>query len=178
MKLIKMTAIFALFVCSTQAFAFGQKRYGSDPTVVQSVDLNRYAGLWHQVAHSPNFFQRNCIRSTAQYEVLSESQISVFNTCYKASGRVTTISGAASILNADAPSKLRVVFNTLFKPKGDYWIVALDDQYQWAVVSGPGMGYNFVLSRTFPLAKETLDSIIKSLKDRGFPTDTFIYDRE
>ena len=171
-KLIKLCPLMLNLVLGSFAFAGDQP----NPEVVTQVDLNRYSGLWYDIAHSPNFFQRRCKQSTAQYEVLNSSQISVFNTCYHANGKVKTISGTASILSQDEPAKLRVVFNTLFKPKGAYWIVALDPNYQWAVVSGPKKRYNFILSRTFPMEKGTLYSILENLKGRGFNTENFVFD--
>jgi apolipoprotein D and lipocalin family protein len=36
------------------------------PTVPH-VDLARYAGSWHEIARLPNWFQRSCERSRAEY---------------------------------------------------------------------------------------------------------------
>ena len=160
-----------------ESHAMGQRRALPDPEVVPTVELNRYVGLWYDVAHSPNFFQKKCKSSTAEYQVLDSQTISVFNTCYQNNGKTSTIRGTAKILNPAIPAKLKVVFEVIFKPKGNYWITELDPHYQWAVVSGPGKTFTFILSRTKAIAPELRASILSTLKAKGYSTDDFIFDQ-
>ena len=62
---------------SLKAFA------GDDPSVVPQVDLKRYSGFWFEIAHSPNFFQGSCERSTAEYGLNQDGSISVLNSCFR-----------------------------------------------------------------------------------------------
>lgn len=49
---------------------------------VSAVDLNRYAGLWYEIARIPNRFQRQCVRdSLAVYTLRSDGTIAVVNQC-------------------------------------------------------------------------------------------------
>lgn len=164
-----MTAFF-----SSTAMAMSRGHRLPDPDVVAQVDLDRYVGKWFEVAHSPNFFQRKCVSSTAEYSVLTPGQISVYNTCYKANGSTSDISGVATVVDPSVPAKLRVRFS--FFQKGDYWITELDPDYQWAVVSSPGKRFTFILSRTAPLARETLEQILTTLKSKGFETESLVFD--
>lgn len=141
-KLILMISLG--MVCGSATFAMGRGHL-PDPEVVSEVDLNRYVGKWFEVARSPNFFQRKCVSSTAEYEILSEGRVSVYNTCYKANGSTTDINGVATVVDPAVPAKLKVRFN--FIAKGDYWITELDPNYEWAVVSSPGKKFTFILSR-------------------------------
>lgn len=147
----------------------------SDPEVVESVDLNLYAGMWFEIAHSPNDFQKDCARSTAEYAVLTDATVSVHNTCYLADGTTTDITGVGTVMDRATPAKLKVDFG--MGEAGDYWIVALDPNYQWAVVSGPEKKSLFILSRMAPMDKILLGDILQDLKDRGFDTDSLIYDK-
>jgi len=147
----------------------------SDPDVVSEVDFTRYAGLWYEVAHAPNFFQRDCQRSTAEYQVLTPDSVSVKNICYKADGNTRDIEGVAKVLDPAVPAKLKVEFNSF--AKGDYWIVDLEPNYAWAVVSAPKKKSLFILARQVPMDKTLLDQIIASLKARNFNTDELIYDQ-
>lgn len=156
---------------SAHAFSFSAK---PDPEVVQSVDFNRYVGMWYEVAHNPNFFQRNCKHSTAEYALIDSSSVSVHNTCYKEDGTTSDISGKATVTNPNEPAKLKVVFN-LFA-RGDYWIVDLDANYQWAVVSGPGKSSLFILSRQPGMDDKLLQKILSNLDEKGFDTSNLIYD--
>ena len=179
MKLNLIYLLLFVLVCelfySLSTHAMGMGAAGTDPEVVSQVDLSRYIGVWHEVAHSPNFFQRNCKNSTAEYQILSEGVISVFNTCQKFNGKVSTISGTAKVVDEAVPAKLKVRFS--FYQKGDYWITDLDENYQWAVVSSPGKKFTFILARTAPLANEVKDKIIANLKTKGFDTDSFVFDQ-
>lgn len=156
-------------------FLFPLKIWASDPAVVPSVDLQKYAGLWYQVAHFPSFFLSSCESSTAEYSLNTDGSIGVFNTCYKANGDRSTIQGTARAENSAEPTKLKVDFGFFFK--GDYWIVDLDTNYQWAVVSGPGKSSLFILSRQAPMDAELLASIVQKLKQNGFETEKIIYDK-
>ena len=147
----------------------------TDPEVVPAVDFNRYSGLWNDIAHSPNFFQRQCVRSTAEYKVISTDAVSVHNVCYKADGQTSDISGAARVTDPNVPAKLRVRFN--FFARGDYWITHLDPNYEWAVVSGPAKESIFILAREFPMDPALLSAIVSQLKSEGYETDTLVYDR-
>lgn len=147
----------------------------SDPDVVSSVDFNRYAGLWYDIAHAPNFFQRGCVRSTAEYKVLTPLSVSVKNICYKSDGSTSDIEGEAKVVDPAVPAKLKVRFN--FFARGDYWIIDLDPNYQWAVVSAPKKKSLFILSRQAPMDPVLLDKIIESLKAKGFATEDLVYDQ-
>ncbi len=47
---------------------------------VSAVDLNRYAGLWYEIARIPNRFQRQCVRdSLAVYTLRGDGGIAVVN---------------------------------------------------------------------------------------------------
>ncbi|WP_415061408.1 lipocalin family protein [Bdellovibrio sp.] len=167
----KVASIFVLL--NLLNFSWVQAADLSDPEVVSSVDLNRYAGYWYDIAHAPNFFQRGCVRSTAEYAVLSPLSVSVKNTCYKEDGSISDIDGEAKVVNPEVPTKLKVRFN--FFARGDYWIVDLDPDYQWSVVSGPEKKSLFILSRQAPMDPQVLAQIVDRLKQRGFKTDDLIY---
>ena len=149
--------------------------FASDPSVVPSVNLERYAGLWYQVAHFPSFFLNGCDSSTAEYSLNDDATVGVFNTCYKDGEVRSTIRGKARAENPAEPAKLKVDFG--FFAKGDYWIVALDEDYQWSVVSGPGRSSLFILSRQGPMDPVRLAEIVAKLKEDGFETEKIIYDK-
>lgn len=69
----------------------------STPPTVPSVDLDRYAGLWYEIARYPNGFERNCTGVTAEYGLNSDGTVLVTNTCFKGSldGEKTVAEGKA-----------------------------------------------------------------------------------
>ncbi len=158
-----------LLTASVAAFGVDNK----DPKVVQEIDFKRYAGLWYDIAHKPNFFQKDCLQSTAKYSVISPTEVSVLNTCYKKDGKISDISGVATVKNSDEPGKLKLKFN--FFARGDYWIVDLDPNYQWAIVSAQKKKSLFILSRVAPMDPQLLAQILSSLKSSGFNTEDLVY---
>jgi apolipoprotein D and lipocalin family protein len=146
-----------------------------EPAVVPALDPKLYAGRWLEVAHKPTFFQRNCVRSIADYAVLDALTLSVKNTCIKNDGSTSDISGKAKIQEATVPAKLKVDFG--YFRTGQYWVVALEKDYKWAVVSNSDKSSLFILARQVPLDEKILIQIIEDLKARGFETADLVYDK-
>jgi apolipoprotein D and lipocalin family protein len=138
------------------------------PEVVPSVDLNRYAGKWHEIARLPNRFQRDCAGEvTATYSLRPDGKITVLNQCRAADGRSKSATGTARIANAKGPSsKLKVTFFWPFS--GDYWIIGLDPDYRWALVGGPGHKYLWVLSRDPHMDDTVYARIVDLARSQGY----------
>ncbi len=139
--------------------------------VVDSVDLDRYLGRWYEIASYPAWFQKNCTAVTADYSLREDGRIKVINSCRKGSldGKVKQTSGKAKVVNSASNAKLKVSFFGPFW--GDYWIIDLDPDYQWAVVGMPSRKYLWILSRTPQMDEAVLESIIARLPDAGYDPD-------
>jgi apolipoprotein D and lipocalin family protein len=164
-----------IFTLATLLLSSLSPASAADPVVVPAVDYSRYVGLWYEIGHYPNFFQTECVRSTAEYAALENGRVSVLNTCYREAKAPTTIKGVAFAQNPAEPAKLKVDFGFPFL--GDYWIIDLDPEYQWAVVSGPGKKSLFILARQAPMSDALLQPILARLAAQGFDLDKIIYDK-
>jgi apolipoprotein D and lipocalin family protein len=171
MKYAAMIAIMILTI-GTQALAAKNA-----PSVVDSVDLNRYVGLWYSIASIPTTFERSCVAgTTAEYTLLEDGQIQVVNTCYTSKGKKQVATGRAWIPDKDSQAKLKVSFVKflwfwLFP--GDYWIIVLDQDYQYAVVGHPSYKYGWILSRTPEVPDDTLAQITSCIKEQGYQFSDF-----
>ena len=147
-----------------------QNNYAPLPTVA-SVDLSRYTGDWYEVALIPNRFQKMCIADTqANYRVEGEV-IRVRNRCKNAEGKMEEANGIAKIVPQSGNAKLRVSF---FRPfYGDYWILALDPEYQWVLVGEPSRKYGWILARTPKLDGATVQSILDKAEALGYKREDF-----
>jgi apolipoprotein D and lipocalin family protein len=118
--------------------------------VEKNVDVSRYVGKWYAHYSLPQFFTRSCEGQTAEYEIIRENTISVFNTCLKIKGE-TTITGKAVVQNPGDNSKLIVTFNNfftrLFRVKGDYNIIKLDKNYEYVLVGSNDRKSLWLMSR-------------------------------
>ncbi len=147
------------------------------PGVVESVDLTRYTGKWYEIARYPTFFQAACVSSTAEYTARTDGTIGVLNTCLAADGSlVSTIEGSARVVDPTTNAKLVITFPGVPFP-GDYWIIDLGSDYEYAVVSDPLRLTLFILSRTPALDQATLDGILSRLVGRGYDPARLVYDR-
>ena len=160
---IRSIAIALFGACLTGCAAF----YPELP-VVDSVDLEQYAGKWYEIARYPNFFEQDCFGVTAEYTIMDDGQVEVVNTCRKGSldGELDVATGVARVADTETNAKLRVRFFGPFE--GDYWIIELDDQYQYAVVGEPSRGFLWILSRTPQLDQTIIDSILERLPDLSY----------
>ena len=137
-------------------------------TTVSAVELNRYLGKWYEIASYPAWFQKGCTGSTADYSLLPDGRIRVVNRCFKYSldGPLKASKGKAEVVDTATHARLKVWFFWPFK--GDYWIIDLDDDYQWAVVGVPSRKYLWILSRTPTLDGAVYDGILRRVIEKGY----------
>jgi len=166
--------IFVMTFLTFTAFAAVARERGKDELeVVQSVDLSRYVGRWYEISRLPNGFQKKCADLvTANYTLRADGKIEVINRCRKASGEYATAKGRAKIADKKTNAKLKVTFFWPFY--GDYWILDLGPNYEYAVVGEPGRKYLWILSRS-PRMDETLyQQLLQKMASQGFNTEMMI----
>jgi len=143
---------------------------------VPSVDLDRYAGSWFEIARFPNRFQTKCAGEVrAEYRRRDDGRIDVVNSCRMADGTETVAAGVARIVDTKSSAQLKVRFAPAmlsFLPFvwGDYWIIGLADDYRWAVVGSPDRNYLWVLSRSASMTDQAYDAAIATARSNGFDT--------
>ncbi len=135
---------------------------------VPSVDLKKYAGKWYEIASYPQYFQKGCHCTTAEYTLSEKGFVIVENRCNRDSvnGKQSYIKGKAFVEEGSGNAKLKVQFFWPFKAK--YWIIDLASDYSYAVVSHPNKKYLWILSRTSKMDDTVYQQIISKLKSKGF----------
>ena len=142
--------------------------------VVPSVDLQRYAGKWYEIARFPNRFQRNCASSvTATYTLRPDGRITVLNACRTPAGAIKDITGTARIADPKGPNtKLKVTFFWPFS--GNYWILDLDPNYRWAVIGEPRRDYLWILSRDPHMPPDLYRQIVDRIAKQSYDVTRLI----
>ena len=170
-----MTQFYLVLLCFCWGISTGYAQTPLAPlTPVPSVDVARYMGTWHEVAKFPNWFQKNCVSSTqATYSLQANGQLQVLNRCKTEKGEWREALGAARQIGGPSSARLQVRFAPewlSFIPLvwGNYWIIELDPQYQWVVVSEPKREYLWILSRTPQLPEATWQQLRSQLAATGF----------
>jgi len=147
------------------------------PQTVRSVDLSRYVGKWYEIAKIPNRFQKQCIRNTtATYRLRDDGKIDVLNICETEEGTLDSAKGIARIVDNESNAKLEVSFVNFLGLQlfwGDYWIIGLDSDYQYAVIGSPSRKYGWILSRTRELSGQQMEQVKSILQKNGYNFDDF-----
>lgn len=142
---------------------------------VDSIDLQKYLGKWYEIAAIPQSFQKQCVgNTTAVYATAEDDLISVVNTCDTASGTPSVANGRAKVIDKNSNSKLKVTFvhflGWQFLLGGDYWILAIGENYSYAIVGAPNRDYAWILSRTPGMTNEKIIEANQALVTQGFDT--------
>ena len=138
---------------------------------VERVELSRYVGTWYEIASFPQSFQEGCTATTATYTVRDDGDIDVLNRCRRDSlqGELDEAEGRARVTDRRTNSRLEVSF---FRPFwGEYWIIDLGADYEYAVVGHPSRDYLWILSRSPTMDEDVYAGILERLREQGYQLD-------
>ena len=144
-------------------------------TPVATFDLERYLGAWYEIARLDHRFERGLSQVSANYRKRSDGGIDVLNRGYNAAtGEWKEATGRAYPLGSPEQGSLKVSF---FRPfYAGYHVIDLDQQdYAYALVSGPDRDYLWILSRTPILDKEITRKLINRATELGFDISGLIF---
>ena len=169
-KLSRGTGMLIIALSPLLLLSCGSKR---ELPVVKEVDLEKYSGKWYDITHLPQRFQAGCKCVTAEYTP-GEKYVRVLNTCVEEENdEVRTVSGKAFPVKGSNNARLKVQFFWPFK--GDYYIIALDDNYSMAMVGAPNRKYLWILGRSVTLEAEVFEGILQRLEQQGYDPDRLIF---
>jgi lipocalin len=145
-----------------------------DKTVVKDFDIERYLGTWYEIARYNHKFERGLVGVTATYSFRDDGKIKVLNSGFKESlnGKRSEAIGKAKIPNPDEPAKLKVSFFWFFY--ADYFVLELDENYQWAAIGSSSDSYLWILSRTPQIDESLYNELLNTLTNRGYDINKLI----
>lgn len=135
------------------------------PETVSNVDLLRYAGTWHEIARYPNRFQEGCHDISTTYTPMGDGEMHVLNRCRTDYGE-KRVQGTANVIDSRTNARLNVSFFQQFY--GDYCILGLGENYEYAVVGTPDRKYLWILSRTPIMDGQLYERILIRVREQGF----------
>ena len=145
----------------------------NDLPTVEKVDLNRYSGLWYEIARLPNSFEKGLECVTATYTLKPNGKVEVLNQGFSAKkGKFKSSKGKAWVPDGNYPGRLKVSFFWPFA--GNYYIISLDTDYQYALVGDPSREYLWVLARTRKLDGAIYAELLSTARTHGFATDQLV----
>ncbi len=136
-------------VTSVLAPTLGHSSPSAPLETVPFVDVKSYLGTWYQIARNPLPFEGDCACSQQTLGLdTAKSQVTVYNSCNDKTptGTLREIRGFAT--NDDPVTNARFTVDFGFPQKGQYWIIGLGANYEYAVVSDPSRRSLYILSKT------------------------------
>jgi len=138
---------------------------------VKEVNLQKYLGTWYEIARYEHYFEKGCRDVSASYSLKDDGTIKVINRCTK-DGEKKEVVGVAYATD-ESNAKLKVSF---FRPfYGNYWVIMLDENYNYAVVGDPSREYLWILSRTPNLDENVKNEILSKLPAMKYSADPLIW---
>ncbi|AHA44945.1 putative lipocalin [Hirudovirus strain Sangsue] len=141
-----------------------------------NLDIQRYMGTWYEISRLPTSFQKGCVNSTANYQLLEPNKIQVTNNC-EINGRINSVTGVAIpaantriVSGFLTPASLMVNFGYGFSP---YNVIFIDENYQYAIVSG-GNDTLWILSRFKNINQSTYNQLVTIVYNQGYDVNNLI----
>ena len=140
--------------------------------IVKNFDINKYLGIWYEIARIDNRFERNLKNVKAEYILLQNNKIKIINSGYDTKNEKNrTITGYGYIKNKNL-AQLKISF---FRPfYSDYNIIILDKNYNYVVVSGDSYDYLWILSRKDTINTKLYNQLLSQISNMGFDINKII----
>ena len=163
----------ALTLGLATACAHRRERRNIDTSTDDRLSLERFSGLWYEIARMNHIFERGMSSVTARYRLLGDGSIEVVNDGVKGDRRrYRRVVGRAVMPDATQPRRLRVSFFPMIY--SDYNILSIDDDYSSALIGGSSPGFLWILSRTPSLPTERYTELLHEAARRGYDVSRLI----
>ncbi len=157
--------IMALFSCSS---------IPSGLTAVQPFNQQKYLGKWYEVARFDYSFERNLINVSATYSLRGDGLIKVLNKGFDEKSKKWKQSvGKAKFARDTSIAMLKVSFFGPFY--AGYNVIAIDPDYQYALIAGSSLDYLWILSRTGKLPEDIRANYLRIAEKAGFKIANLIW---
>ncbi len=136
---------------------------------VPKLDLTRMATTWYEIAHSPDKAEKKCVRDGLVLFASGEKvgRLEEVASCVYKNGFANVQNISLRLKDKKVmDGRLQTSFLFLFHRK--QWVLALDDDYAWALIGSPNHKQLWVLSRTSTMAPEVLEVVKAKASAQGF----------
>lgn len=142
---------------------------------VANFQLERYLGTWYEIARLDHSFERGLSRVSATYTLREGGGVTVVNRGFSATeNKWKEAQGKAFFVQGSDQGFLKVSFFGPFY--GAYVVFELDqDDYRYALVSGPNTSYLWLLARTPQIDEKLKADLVARAAARGFDTSRLVF---
>jgi len=171
------TFLAAAFLAAT-SLSTASAQIEAPPIPVQNIDIDRYSGLWHEMARYQNPMQPGgCVNPTAEYGYDDDGNVAIVNTCSDRSGVVTSTT-LATAKQTDPDGKAMFSVDYGDGQADDYWVVAIADDYSWSIVSVPQRDRLWILTREPVTGGPEMQMLVAKAKELGFEPAKLFYSQQ
>lgn len=143
---------------------------------VASVDLQKYAGKWYEIASKPIHWQRNCDCTAAEYTLRSDGKMDVLNSCNdRKKQKRDSARALATVVSGSNNAKLKVKFGIV---TGDYEIIALARDYSYAMVGTRDRKHLWILNRTRIMDESIVKELVATAEKLGFNVEDLHFTKQ
>jgi apolipoprotein D and lipocalin family protein len=138
-----------------------------EPDVAKGVSLERFEGRWYEIARVPRDYDRTCHDTTADYRLVGPNRLEMTHRCHLASptGTVSEFRAPATADDPAVPAKLTLDLGLYH---GAYWVLAVGNDYEYALIGHPSLTMLWILSRTPALPAETFGELSALATRQGY----------
>lgn len=134
----------------------------------------KYLGKWYEIARKDFKYERGLSNTTAEYTLNDNGSIMVVNKGYNAkTGAWSQAIGKAKFVGEENIAKLKVSFFGPFY--SGYNLIAIDEEYRYALVAGKSLKYLWILSRYIQIPVEVKEQYLKIAQGIGYNTSDLIW---
>jgi apolipoprotein D and lipocalin family protein len=141
---------------------------------VKPFDRAKYLGKWYEIARLDFQFEKGLSNVTATYSLRDDGLIKVDNRGYQDKNNQWKESvGKAKFAGATDEAKLKVsFFGPFYAP---YNVIAIDNNYQYALVAGKNLDYLWILSRTPVIPAAIRTAYLKKAQSLGYDVHQLVW---
>jgi len=141
---------------------------------VKGFDINRYLGDWYEIARFDYRFEKNLDNAGAQYSLDDKGNVKVVNSGYNfKTNEWKSVQGTAKFRGDKNTAALKVSFFGPFY--SGYNVIALDENYKYALVAGKNLDYLWILSREKTIPEGVKQNYLKTAGEAGYDTSRLIW---
>ncbi len=141
---------------------------------VKPFNQEKYLGKWYEIARMDFRFERNLKNVTAEYSLKGTGIIRVDNRGYNyVTKEWKHAVGKAKFTGTPDEAKLKVSFFGPFY--SGYNVIALDDEYKYALVAGKNLKYLWLLSRETTMPEKIKQSYLEKARLLGYQINNLVW---
>ncbi len=141
---------------------------------IKPFNKEKYLGKWYEIARLDFKYERDLNNTSAKYSLNDNGTIKVDNQGYDTvKGKWTQAIGKAKFVGEENIAMLKVSFFGPFY--SGYNVIAIDDEYRYALVAGNSLKYLWILSRETNIPVEIKDKYLKIAEEIGYNTNDLIW---